>query len=377
MIFLAISLVCLSTVWGFPQAPAYSDSYAKVRVQKPNEQQLQSQSYLIDPKVNKNEKTLLPAGEEPFENFSTEADATTTTESIEGQEMTTLMGHDAVLRNMNGTSMDSGFSVQTTHTMMTSPETMTQSEERKNLTKPILGLVSKKEEYEPGSGDGDAMNEEEERMVKKVLDFESKKTDSHEEFLETTEATTTTEVYVEILYPDNINDSKKSVPSEEQEKLMNLLEATSTTEMDNATTTTSPVYEEATTTEDTKELTTRPSCGTKDPPNEPRDAYPQNRNGIDEVGKRMQPNYELAEEVDVENVNVNSVNGVNPQFVDLIYYVYNPNGYYQRVSTFDTEDSETLSQSSQYRFDNVEPIKELPYTFNPNFLVFQRLKTDK
>lgn len=326
---LVVSLACVTCILGYPNSPKYSNSYSSVHIQKPTNRDLQFQSYLIDPRAIDKEKNLIPSDEEPFED-----DTNTTTTELE---------------------------ITTT----TETTTVISEEERKNSTNENL-----QEKEEEGSGFNEdetaKINAAEEMEIKKVLEFESSKTNNTKEKFqideENTDSPTTTEMYVEVIYPHNIDVNKKSIPAE------------STNDIE--TTTVSNLSTEEFTTENKIEMTTETLSNSTEPSEkEIEEREPLDTNN--EIDKEAQPNYELAEEFEVKNVNNNGmVNNFNPPYLDFFYYIYNPSGYFRRLTTYDEDNSQTLSESSQYRFENVEPIRELSYTSGPKLLVLQRLRND-
>lgn len=340
--YLLVCFLCINYSLGSSQVPTYFDSYSSVNVQRPKHHGLQFQSYLIDPKAIDKEKTLLPADEEPFEDGS---DITEETNDTTTTEMTT-------------TDM---------------PMTTTLSyEERKNIS----GKLVDKHTDDEGSGyeeNTEMINIEEEQEINRALLFESFRTKSHEnlEDLDGNEhVKTTTEMYVEVIIPENIDLNKKLETDNNMETTMILTETTT-------------ILTEATTesvTETDKEVTTKKRCNntqeidTKET-DEPEYVFPEIDDSRNEISKGMQPNYELTEEFEVDNDKDNRVyvSNANPQFVDFFYYLYNPSGYYQRVMTYnDPDKKQTLSQNSQY--ESKESIRESSLTNKPRLLIFPRLR---
>lgn len=342
MLKFIVCALCVNCILGYPQSPSYSYGYSSVKVQKPVNKDLQFQSYLIDPQSQDKEKNLIPADEVPFEDESTTVKNETTTETSTGST-TELF-------------------VETTTELFL--ETTTES---------FVETTTKEYTEEEGSGfkstETDKNNTNmEEQHIKTVLNFQSYKLQNLEASKDAN-SPTTTDMYFEIIDPD-IDINKKSISKE------------GTTE-NNMETTTSTNEILTTTIQNDRELTTKKPCNNTDPDireiDEPEYVFPEMDNSRDnEIEKEIQTNHELAEEFEVENkdiIGVN-VNNVNPQFVDFIYYIYNPSGYFQRVTTYNADNSETLSQSSQYKSDNAEPIRELAYAFRPDLLIFQRFTSD-
>ncbi|KAJ8922027.1 hypothetical protein NQ315_008666 [Exocentrus adspersus] len=56
-----------------------------------------------------------------------------------------------------------------------------------------------------------------------------------------------------------------------------------------------------------------------------------------------------------------------------IYYIYHPNGLLQRVTYATKDDVERMAFSARLRYENVEPIREPIYTYDPETYVFKRV----
>lgn len=57
-----------------------------------------------------------------------------------------------------------------------------------------------------------------------------------------------------------------------------------------------------------------------------------------------------------------------------IYYIYHPNGLLQKVVYATKQDTENMAYFAQVNYENVEPILEPIYTYDPNTFVLQRIQ---
>ncbi|RZC36507.1 hypothetical protein BDFB_009192 [Asbolus verrucosus] len=57
-----------------------------------------------------------------------------------------------------------------------------------------------------------------------------------------------------------------------------------------------------------------------------------------------------------------------------IYYIYHPTGLLQRVIYMTRDDVRNMAYSAQLKYQDVEPIREPIYTYDPKTFVFRRLQ---
>ncbi|KAJ3665644.1 hypothetical protein Zmor_001132 [Zophobas morio] len=57
-----------------------------------------------------------------------------------------------------------------------------------------------------------------------------------------------------------------------------------------------------------------------------------------------------------------------------IYYIYHPSGLLQRVIYMTKDDVPNMAYSAQLKYENVEPIREPIYTYDPKTLIFRQLQ---
>jgi hypothetical protein len=57
-----------------------------------------------------------------------------------------------------------------------------------------------------------------------------------------------------------------------------------------------------------------------------------------------------------------------------IYYIYHPSGLLQRVIYMTRDDTGNMAYSAQLKYENVEPIREPIYTYDPKTLAFKQLQ---
>ncbi|CAG9823778.1 unnamed protein product [Phaedon cochleariae] len=56
-----------------------------------------------------------------------------------------------------------------------------------------------------------------------------------------------------------------------------------------------------------------------------------------------------------------------------VYYVYHPDGLLQRVSYVTKDDARKMDYTAKLKYENVEPIREPIYSYDPNTLVITRI----
>lgn len=56
-----------------------------------------------------------------------------------------------------------------------------------------------------------------------------------------------------------------------------------------------------------------------------------------------------------------------------VYYIYHPNGLLQKVVYATNDDVEKMAFSARLKYENVEPIKDPIYTYDPETFVFKRV----
>lgn len=57
-----------------------------------------------------------------------------------------------------------------------------------------------------------------------------------------------------------------------------------------------------------------------------------------------------------------------------VYYIYHPTGLLQRVVYSTRDDAQNMAYSAQLKYQNVDPIREPIYTYDPQTYVFRRLQ---
>lgn len=57
-----------------------------------------------------------------------------------------------------------------------------------------------------------------------------------------------------------------------------------------------------------------------------------------------------------------------------IYYIYHPNGLLQRVIYMTKDDAGNMVYSAQLKYENVDPIREPIYTYDPKTLILRQLQ---
>ncbi|KAL1506425.1 hypothetical protein ABEB36_005796 [Hypothenemus hampei] len=78
--------------------------------------------------------------------------------------------------------------------------------------------------------------------------------------------------------------------------------------------------------------------------------------------------------MNVENIDVNEKNSVNPNGENGIYYIYHPTGLLQKVSYSTKDDARDMAFFAKLKYENIEPIQGPIYTYDPKSFVFKRLK---
>lgn len=56
-----------------------------------------------------------------------------------------------------------------------------------------------------------------------------------------------------------------------------------------------------------------------------------------------------------------------------VYYIYHPNGLLQKVVYATNDDLEKMAFSARLKYENVEPIRDPIYTYDPETYVFKRI----
>ncbi|EEZ99127.1 hypothetical protein TcasGA2_TC005234 [Tribolium castaneum] len=59
---------------------------------------------------------------------------------------------------------------------------------------------------------------------------------------------------------------------------------------------------------------------------------------------------------------------------EAVYYIYHPGGPLQRVVYLARDDPQNMAYTAQFKYENVEPIKEPIYTYDPQTFVLQQLQ---
>ncbi|RZC36506.1 hypothetical protein BDFB_009193 [Asbolus verrucosus] len=59
---------------------------------------------------------------------------------------------------------------------------------------------------------------------------------------------------------------------------------------------------------------------------------------------------------------------------EAVYYIYHPGGLLQRVVYLARDDPQNMAYTAQFQYENVEPIREPIYTYDPETFLFQQLQ---
>lgn len=59
---------------------------------------------------------------------------------------------------------------------------------------------------------------------------------------------------------------------------------------------------------------------------------------------------------------------------EAVYYIYHPEGLLQRIVYLARDDPQNMAFTAQFKYENVEPIKDPIYTYNPETFVLQQLQ---
>jgi hypothetical protein len=59
---------------------------------------------------------------------------------------------------------------------------------------------------------------------------------------------------------------------------------------------------------------------------------------------------------------------------EAVYYIYHPGGLLQRVVYLARDDPQNMEYTAQLKYENVEPIREPIYTYDPETFVLQQLQ---
>lgn len=57
-----------------------------------------------------------------------------------------------------------------------------------------------------------------------------------------------------------------------------------------------------------------------------------------------------------------------------VYYIYHPTGLLQRVAYTTRDDSQNMAYTAQLKYQNVDPIREPIFTYDPQTYIFRRLQ---
>lgn len=82
----------------------------------------------------------------------------------------------------------------------------------------------------------------------------------------------------------------------------------------------------------------------------------------------------LQDEEAASNIDAKQKVEEKPEIDQGIYYVYQPSGLLQRISYQTENDVRNMAYMAQLRYENVDPIKEPIYYYNPETLTLQRIQ---
>lgn len=87
-----------------------------------------------------------------------------------------------------------------------------------------------------------------------------------------------------------------------------------------------------------------------------------------------------ATEAESEQINENNnkeklTEGVDDSFTQQgVYYIYHPSGLLQRIAYSTKSDVENMGYTAQLKYQDVEPIKDPIYTYDPNTYAVQQIQ---
>lgn len=306
---LSICLLIICSTWGLPQKPVYSSSYSSINIQKPQHGELRIQRYLIEPQT-KEKENLEPSDEELFEDATTELISTSTTEEYYSTKTSIEAGSgDGTDENKHNIWIDVDPTEETEeannsipkimHSNNFSDDALTRKANKQNSTEIFIEIIDQMKVNQNN-----------------VSSSEIETTTTMETNSTTTETSTTNEASTTIEI-STTNETSTRIELSTTTETSTIIELSTTTA-------TSPTIETSTTTETntTPENTSKEETDKR----EPDDETTQN-----EIETKDEPEYELAEEFEVNNnrkPNLNR-NGPYPPFFDFLYYIYNQNTFPQ------------------------------------------------
>lgn len=82
-----------------------------------------------------------------------------------------------------------------------------------------------------------------------------------------------------------------------------------------------------------------------------------------------------SEQINVERNKDRLTEGTDDSFTQQgVYYIYHPTGLLQKIAYSTTSDVENMGYTAQLKYQDVEPIKDPIYTYDPNTFVVKQLQ---